>query len=153
MWSYHNYNDCELGGDRASAMRAQIAGRWNGRRADDGGPLLFATEGGVRLVGVERRTGVVQPPDRQRADQAVMLADAVARSERTAGVGLFTQYTVYADPDYDCGLLEPDGAMRPGVRRLGERLTQTSRNRMIRAPICTSSPWCRRASRTRRPLT
>jgi hypothetical protein len=42
-----------------------------------------------------------------------MLADAVARSERTPGVGLFTQYTVYADPGYDCGLLEPDGTMRP----------------------------------------
>ena len=57
VWSFHNYNDCELGGDRASDMRAQIAGRWRGRRADDGGPLLFATEGGVRLVGVERRYG------------------------------------------------------------------------------------------------
>jgi Cellulase (glycosyl hydrolase family 5) len=113
VWSFHNYNDCELGGDRASAMRAQIAGRWNGRRADDGGPLLFATEGGVRLVGVERRHGVVYPPDRQRAEQAAMLADAVERSERTPGVGLFTQYTVYADPDYDCGLLDPDGTMRP----------------------------------------
>jgi hypothetical protein len=42
-----------------------------------------------------------------------MLADAVARYERTPGVGLFTQYTVHADPNYDCGLLEPDGAMRP----------------------------------------
>jgi hypothetical protein len=113
IWSYHNYNDCELGGDRASDMRAQIAGRWRGRSADDGGPLLFATEGGVRLVGVERRYGAVYPPDRQRAEQASMLADAVARSAGTPGVGLFTQYTVYADPDYDCGLLDADGTMRP----------------------------------------
>jgi hypothetical protein len=113
VWSFHNYNDCELGGDRASDMRAQIAGRWQGRHAADGGPLLFATEGGVRLVGVERRYGQTFPPDRQRAEQAAMLADAVARSERTPGVGLFTQYTVYADPDYDCGLLESDGTMRP----------------------------------------
>jgi hypothetical protein len=113
VWSFHNYNDCELGGDRASDMRAQIAGRWQGRRADDGGPLLFATEGGVRLVGVERRYGQTFPPDRQRAEQAAMLADAVARAERTPGIGLFTQYTVYADPDYDCGLLEADGTMRP----------------------------------------
>ena len=29
----------------------------------------------------------------------------------------------------------------------------TSRKRMSRLPICTSSPWCRRASLTRRPLT
>jgi hypothetical protein len=96
-----------------SDMRAQIAGRWRGRSADDGGPLLFATEGGVRLIGVERRYGVIYPPDRQRAEQAAMLADAVGRYERTPGVGLFTQYTVYGEPGYDCGLLEADGTMRP----------------------------------------
>jgi hypothetical protein len=113
VWSFHNYNDCELGGDRVAAMRAQIAGRWPGRAAADGGPLVFATEGGVRLVGVERRTGIVHPPARQRAEQAAMLADAIARYARTPGVGLFTQYTVHADPGYDCGLLEPDGTKRP----------------------------------------
>ena len=113
VWSFHNYNDCELGGDRVSAMRAQLAGRWTGRIAEDGGPLVFATEGGVRLDGVERRLGVTFPPARRRAEQARMLADAVARYERTPGVGLFTQYTVHADPNYDCGLLEPDGGMRP----------------------------------------
>jgi hypothetical protein len=42
-----------------------------------------------------------------------MLADAVRRYERTPGVGLFTQYTVYAEPGYDCGLIEADGTMRP----------------------------------------
>jgi hypothetical protein len=113
VWAFHNYNDCELGGDRVSDMRAQIAGRWNGRRADDGGPLLFATEGGVRLAGVARRHGVTYSAARQRTEQAAMLADAVARYERTPGVGLFTQYTVHADPNYDCGLLDPDGGMRP----------------------------------------
>jgi hypothetical protein len=59
VWSFHNYNDCELGGSRVGAMRAQLAGRWRGRTAADGGPVVYATEGGVRLVGVERRTGVV----------------------------------------------------------------------------------------------
>jgi hypothetical protein len=113
VWSFHNYNDCELGGDRVSAMRAQIAGRWPGRQAEDGGPLMYATEGGVRLVGVERRHGMTYAPERQRARQAAMLADAVARYERTPGVGLFTHYTVYAEPGYDCGLLEADGTMRP----------------------------------------
>ena len=113
VWSFHNYNDCELGGDRVSAMRAQLAGRWRGRAAPDGDPLVYATEGGVRLEGVERRYGVVLPPARRRAEQAAMLAGAVARYERTPGVGLFTQYTVHADPQYDCGLLEPDGRMRP----------------------------------------
>ena len=113
VWSFHNYNDAELGGDRVSAMRARLAGRWRGRRAADGGPLVYATEGGVRLSGVRRRYGQTFPPDRQRAEQAAMLAAAIARYERTPGVGLFTQYTVTADPSYDCGLREADGRARP----------------------------------------
>jgi hypothetical protein len=113
VWSFHNYNDAELGGDRVGAMRAQLAGRWRGRAAADGGPLLFATEGGVRLSGVRRRFGEVFGPERQRAEQAAMLADALARYERTPGVGLFTQYTINADPAYDCALREQDGGWRP----------------------------------------
>jgi hypothetical protein len=113
VWSFHNYNDAELGGDRVSAMREQIAGRWRGRRAPDGGPLVYATEGGVRLIGVERRYGRTFSPQRQRAEQAAMLADAIDRYERAPGVGLFTQYTVTADPGYDCGLREADGSARP----------------------------------------
>jgi hypothetical protein len=113
VWSFHNYNDAELGGDRVSAMRARLARRWRGRAAADGGPLVYATEGGVRLSGVRRRYGATLPPARQRAEQAAMLADAIARYERTPGVGLFTQYTVTADPAYDCGLREADGGARP----------------------------------------
>ncbi|HZH24341.1 MAG TPA: hypothetical protein VEY49_05510 [Solirubrobacteraceae bacterium] len=113
VWSFHNYNDAERGGDRVSAMRAQLAGRWRGRDAPDGGPLVYATEGGVRLSGVERRLGRELSPRRQRLGQASMLADAIARYERTPGVGLFTQYTVTADPRYDCGLREADGRARP----------------------------------------
>ena len=116
VWSFHNYNDCELGGDRVTDMRRQLDGRWRGRQADDGGPLVFATEGGVRLIGPERRDGVAYSEQRRRTAQAALLADAVRRYERTPGVGLFTQYTVYADPEYDCGLLEPDGTMRPAFR-------------------------------------
>jgi hypothetical protein len=113
VWSFHNYNDAELGGDRVSDMRAQLAGRWRGRRADDGGPLVYATEGGVRLTGVRRRYGKTFPPQRQREEQAAMLSEAIARYARTPGVGLFTQYTVTADPGYDCGLREADGSARP----------------------------------------
>lgn len=113
VWSFHNYNDAELGSDHVSAMRDQIAARWRGRRAPDGGPLVYATEGGVRLIGVERRFGRTFSPQRQRAEQAAMLAEAIARYERTPGVGLFTQYTVTADPNYDCGLREADGSARP----------------------------------------
>jgi hypothetical protein len=113
VWSFHNYNDAELGGDRVSAMRERLAGRWRGRPAADGGPLVYATEGGVRLSGVRRRYGETFPPARQRAEQAAMLAEAIERYERTPGVGLFTQYTVTADPAYDCGLRDADGSARP----------------------------------------
>ena len=113
VWAFHNYNDAELGGARVSDLRAQLRGRWNGRRAADGGPLLYATEGGVRLIGPERRYGRAFSPAEQRTAQARMLADAIARCERTPGLGLFTQYTVNADPGYDCGLREPDGTGRP----------------------------------------
>jgi len=115
VWSFHNYNDCELGGERVRTMRAQLAGRWRGRAAADGGPLVYATEGGVRLEGAERRTGVPLSRARRREAQAAMLADAVARYEREPGVGLFTQYTVHADPGYDCGLVETDGTPRPAL--------------------------------------
>jgi hypothetical protein len=111
--TFHNYTDCELGGDRVSAMRAQLAGRWPGRAAADGGPLVYATEGGVRLEAAQRRTGVSPAPQEQRELQARYLADAVERYARTPGVGLFTQYTVLADPGYDCGLREADGRNRP----------------------------------------
>ena len=30
-----------------------------------------------------------------------------------AGLTLLTQYTAMADPGYDCGLRDPDGAARP----------------------------------------
>ena len=33
--------------------------------------------------------------------------------EATPGLGLYTHYTVLADPDYDCGLRETDGRARP----------------------------------------
>jgi hypothetical protein len=102
IWSFHNYNDAEQGGDRVGALRAQLRGRWRGRRADDGGPLVYATEGGVRLSAVSGR-----------AEQARMLAGVIARYERAPGIGLFTQYTVCADPGYDCGLRDSDGARRP----------------------------------------
>jgi hypothetical protein len=113
VWSFHNYNDVEAGGNsRAIAMRERLSGRWRGRAAPDGKPLMYATEGGARMSGVRRRYGI-QTPARQLAAQAAMLTDALERFERTPGVGLFTQYTVTADPDYDCGLRGPDGSARP----------------------------------------
>jgi hypothetical protein len=103
VWSFHDYNDVERGEDRVTALRARLAGRWGGRRAPDGGPLLYATEGGCRLERVDGRA------DRQ----AERLRSALARLAANGGVGLFTQYTVEADPRYDCGLRDAAGRWRP----------------------------------------
>ena len=42
-----------------------------------------------------------------------MLRSALERFDAVGGVGLMTHYTVHADPNYDCGLREPDGRARP----------------------------------------
>ena len=81
VWAFHNYNDCELGGDRVGDMRAQLAGRWNGRRADDGGPLVFATEGGIRL---ERRGAPLRPRVRAAADAPCRRGCSPRRSAATS---------------------------------------------------------------------
>ena len=113
VWSFHNYNDAELGGNRVGAMRAQLAGRWRGRAAPDGGPLVFATEGGVRLSGVRRRYGASSARAPARASRRRCSPRRSRATSGRPGVGLFTQYTVNADPGYDCGLREPDGGGRP----------------------------------------
>jgi hypothetical protein len=112
IWSYHNYGDMEQGTARVSALRERLAGRWRGLERD-GGPAVAATEGGCRLSafgdGLSREA-------RLRA-QAQRLARAVARhrdpADLGAGLTLLTQYTATADPNYDCGLRDPDGGGRP----------------------------------------
>ena len=110
IWSFHNYNESENGGTRSTRLRRQLAGRWRGRLAPDGLPLLYATEGGVRLSFIARERGAGAD---LRAGQARVLARALERAAATPGLGLYTQYTVTADPDYDCGLRETDGRARP----------------------------------------
>jgi hypothetical protein len=83
--------------------------------------MLFATEGGIRLVRAAQREqlDVANPAHgpRIRALQAQMLDAAFRRHRRGTGVGagvaLFTQYTLNADPGYDDGLREPNGVERP----------------------------------------
>lgn len=114
-WAYHNYNDIEWGETRTPILRERLRGRWRGRIRDDG-PALWGTEGGVRLSVMRTRFGVTDPAA-QRALQAQVLETALYRhrSRRSVGAGveLLTQYTVIADPNYDCGLREPDNSERP----------------------------------------
>ena len=120
IWSYHNYNDAELVGERVTALRETLRGRWHGRSADDG-PMLFATEGGIRLVRAAAREGLSVPNPahgpRIRELQAQMLDAAFRRHRRSTGVGagvaLYTQYTLNADGGFDDGLRETNGVERP----------------------------------------
>jgi hypothetical protein len=112
IWSYHNYRDIEDGTSRVADLRARLAGRWRGLESD-GGPAVAATEGGCRLSAVG--DGMTRE-ERLRA-QAERLVRAVERhrdaSDLGAGLTLLTHYTATADPGYDCGLREADGAARP----------------------------------------
>jgi hypothetical protein len=108
IWSYHNYNDAELAGNRVTALRETLRRRWHGRTLD-GGPMLFATEGGIRLSRMASQLGLDiaklenAAPIRER--QAKVLEETFHRHRRDTGVGagvaMFTQYTLRADPNFD----------------------------------------------------
>ena len=144
VWSFHNYNDCELGGDRVSAMRAQLAGRWTGRRAGTAAPLVFATEGGVRLDGVERRLGVTFPPARRRASRrgCSRTRSRATSVRRASGCSRSTPCTPTRTTTAGCS--SPTARMRPAFGAwVGPRPRGSA---AAGAPICTSSPWCSGAS-------
>jgi hypothetical protein len=114
-WSFHNYNDWERGQDRAAYLQPLLAGRWRGRTDRRGQAALAATEGGCRLVRVPLRFPGVIPPE-LLDKHALIVGEGIARFSANDGVGagvrLLTQYTVCADPNFDCGLREPTGEER-----------------------------------------
>ena len=107
-WSHHNYTDVERRrtATNTQAIRALLAGRWAGY-AEGRTPTVFVTEGGARLS----RMPALYPAEDPRQAQAKCLRDAWARHQRDsgagAGVAMFAQYLLYADPNFDCGLLDP----------------------------------------------
>jgi hypothetical protein len=119
-WSYHNYNDFEQNQLRVLSLRAALADRWPGRSLD-GGPALFCTEGGCRLTRVIARFGLPDNTDRAviLKLQAQVIDEAVRRHHVTknegAGVAMLTQYTTYADQNFDSGLLDTNGTQRPSL--------------------------------------
>jgi len=107
-WAHHNYLDLE-GRDiepRVQRLRGLLRGRWSGYAEGDG-PTVFITEGGVRLQAQRTR----YPTEDARQAQAASWRLAFERYARDdgpgAGVAMLAQYTTYADPRFDCGLLEP----------------------------------------------
>jgi hypothetical protein len=103
-WSHHNYTDVERRrtDTRTQAIRALLRGRWGGH-VEGSSPTVYVTEGGARLS----RMGDLYPGEHPRAAQARCLRQAWALAERGPGVAMFAQYLLYADPNFDCGLLDP----------------------------------------------
>ena len=108
-WSHHNYPDVEKRqtATRTQLIRSQLAGRWFGYGSSGSSPTVFVTEGGARLS----RMPALYPGEDPRAAQAKCLRDAWALHQRDtgagAGVAMFAQYLIYADPNFDCGLIDP----------------------------------------------
>ena len=118
VWAYHNYTDFERDRRHVVDVRALLeSGGWKGRRLD-GGPELWGTEGGVRLNVMGTRFNTTDVGER-KALQAKVMAEGLARHHYAkgagAGIGMFTQYTTFADPGFDDGLL--DSVIAGGVAR------------------------------------
>ena len=68
---------------------------------------MFITEGGARLSEMPE----LYPGEDPREAQAKCLRDAWALHQSDtgagAGVAMFAQYLLYADPNFDTGLLDP----------------------------------------------
>jgi hypothetical protein len=108
IWSHHNYTDVEgrVEATKTQRLRTLLRGRWTGL-ADPTGPVVLLTEGGARLS----RMRALYPTEDPRAAQATSMALALQRHARNSGIGagvwMFAQYTIHADPAFDSGLLEP----------------------------------------------
>jgi hypothetical protein len=107
-WSHHNYTDVERRRTetRSQAIRGLLKGRWSGH-VEGAAPTVHITEGGARLS----RMDDLYPDEAPREAQAKCLRDAWALHAPAdgagAGVAMFAQYLLYADPNFDCGLLDP----------------------------------------------
>jgi hypothetical protein len=106
-WSLHNYGDVEQRvTTRTQRVRDLLRWRWTGY-AEPGAPTVFVTEGGAR-IGKMRK---LYPREEPLLAQATSLQTAWSLHSTDAGggagVAMLAQYLLYADPNYDCGLLEP----------------------------------------------
>ncbi|WP_028066217.1 hypothetical protein [Solirubrobacter soli] len=130
IWSFHNYADIERDQHHIAYLRRLLVERgWAGRQLD-GGPELWATEGGCRPAQLNAtagriRLGLGRPLTvaEQLDYQAVVLTEALSRHHRDKGdglgVGLMTQYTTYAD-GFNSGVLDGNGVPRPALAAWSE---------------------------------
>lgn len=122
-WAHHNYTDLERRSTdtRVQRLRSVLAGRWGGY-VEGAAPTVFVTEGGVRLS----KMAAYYPQEDRLAAQARSWQlgwDAHHRDDGPgAGIGMLAQYTTYAEPRFDAGLLDPWPAV---VRRPAYRVWQS----------------------------
>jgi hypothetical protein len=108
VWAHHNYTDLERrsADTKAQRLRALLQGRWTGY-SEGAAPTIFMTEGGVRLS----KMAAYYPTEDRLAAQARSWQEGWDRHHRDdgpgAGIGMLAQYTTYADPRFDSGLLDP----------------------------------------------
>ena len=113
-WSHHNYSDVEQRvTTRVQLLRDRLRGRWDGAKSSEAGaPTIWVTEGGARVGKMKR----LYPAEDPLAAQARCLQTAWdLNAAGDAGVAMLAQYLLYADPNFDCGLLEaaPSTVQRP----------------------------------------
>ena len=109
VWSHHNYSDVErnvVSPTRAEQARGYLVGRWRGVGGTSA-PKLWLTEGGARL-------GQAQAADLTMQAELVRLN--WERMSAAAGIQMWSNYLLYADPTANSGLGEArlgGGAPRP----------------------------------------
>jgi hypothetical protein len=122
IWSYHNYSDLENNFQHVVDLRHVLAEHgWTGRQLD-GGPEVWCTEGGCRMLRADvtaRMTAILgrAPSDEERLRyQALFVGESLARHHSAkgagTGVGMLTQYTLYNE-GVNAGLLDQFGTLRP----------------------------------------
>ena len=78
-----------------------------GRHVEGAAPTVYVTEGGARLSRMPRLYPGEDPRRRRRSACATPGRCTSAPDGAGAGVAMFAQYLLYADPNFDCGLLDP----------------------------------------------
>ncbi len=107
-WAHHNYTDLErrLEDTGTQKLRAILKDRWLGY-VDGADPTVFLTEGGVRLTRMRDYYPAEDPLEAQ-ARSIALAGERHARDDGPGeGVAMLAQYTLYADPRFDTGLLDP----------------------------------------------
>ena len=108
-WSHHNYTDVERRrrATRSQAIRRAAEGALGRPRGGRGADRLH--HGGRRAAVADAATCT---PARTRARRRRAACATPGRCTSAAdgagaGVAMFAQYLLYADPNFDCGLLDP----------------------------------------------